>query len=174
MADGTKLFGYRAVQIPIKVKDVKLEKIFVVSQNSEDPILGVPFLTNHDYRVNFTKPVVTIGERELVCTDRYGWLMASRVHNPPRAEVALFCRLTSYNHASEGIIKSASDKVVLSNSVNRPGVKGAVIVQCLNPTSQPLELPAETPIGTFISIDQQNISENKSGQEGATRCTGET
>ena len=180
MADGTKLPFYGVVQVPIKVRDVKLEEIFVVSQISEDAILGMPFLANHDCRMDFTKPVVTIGERELVCTDRYGRLMASRVQTvkkitiPPRTEVALSCRLTSHNHAPEGIIESLNDKVVLANSVNRPGVKGAVIVRCLNPTSQPLELPAGTTIGTFTSIDQQDISENESSQAGAARCTGET
>ena len=180
MADGTKLPFYGVVQVPIKVRDVKLEEIFVVSQISEDAILGMPFLTNHDCRMDFTKPVVTIGERELVCTDRYGRLMASRVQTvkkvtiPPRTEVALSCRLTSHNHVPEGIIESLSDKVVLASSVNRPGVKGAVIVRCLNPTSQPLELPAGTTIGTFTSIDQQDISDNENNSEGAARCTGET
>ena len=159
MADGTKLPFYGVVQVPIKVKDAKLEEIFVVSQISEDTILGMPFLANHDCRMDFTKPVVTIRKRELVCTDRYGRLMASRVQTvkkitiPPRTEVNLSCRLTSHNHVPEGIIESLSDKVVLASSVNRPGVKGAVLVQCLNPTSQPLELPAGTTIGTFTSMD---------------------
>ena len=112
---------------------------------SEDAILGMPFLANHHCRMDFTKPVVTIRERELVCTDRYEWLMASRVQTVKkitislRIKVALSCQLTSHNHAPEGIIESLNDKVVLRNSVNRPGVKGAVIVRCLNLKSFPLE-----------------------------------
>ena len=65
-------------------------------------------------------------------------------------------------------------RLVLASSVNHPGVNGAVIVRCLNPSSQPLELPAGTKIGTFTSIDQQDISDNESNPEGAARCTGET
>ena len=55
MADGTKLPFYGVVQVPIKVRDVKLEEIFVVSQISEDAILGMPFLANYDCRMDFTK-----------------------------------------------------------------------------------------------------------------------
>ena len=129
MADGTRLPFYGVVKIPIKIRDVKLEEIFVISQISEDAILGMPFLTNHDCRIEFTKPVVTFGGRELVCTDRYGRLMVSRVQTvrkvtiPPQTEVALSCRLTSHNYVPEGLIESSSDKVVLANSINRPGEK---------------------------------------------------
>ena len=82
--------------------------------------------------------------------------------------------MTSHNHVPEGIIESLSDKVVLANSVNHPGVKGAVIVRCPNPTSQPLELPAGITIGTFTNIDQQDISDNESNSEGAARRTERT
>ena len=61
-ADGTKLPLYGVAQIPIKVRDVRLKKSFVVSQIREDTILGMLFLANHDCRIDFTKPVVTIGK----------------------------------------------------------------------------------------------------------------
>ena len=98
MADGTRLPFYGVVKILIKIRDVKLEEIFVISQISEDAILGMTFLTNYDCRIEVTKPVVTFGGRELVCTDWYGRLMASWVQTirkvtiPPKTEVALSCR----------------------------------------------------------------------------------
>ena len=46
MADGTRLPFYGVVKIPIKIRDVKLEEIFVISRISEDAILDMPFLTN--------------------------------------------------------------------------------------------------------------------------------
>ena len=49
-----------------------------------------------------------------------------------------------------------------------------MIVQCLNLTSQILELPAETTIETFTSIDPQNISKGNSSQVKTERCTHET
>ena len=134
------------MQIPIRVRDVKLAEIFVVSQINTDAILGMPFLARHDCKMDFARPVITIGKHELVCTDRFGRLMASCVQTirktiiPPRTEVVLPCRLTSHNHALEGLIESLSDKVVLANSINRPGAKGDVIVRCINPSNQPLRL----------------------------------
>ena len=71
MVEGIKLLFYTVVRILIKVRDVKLEEIFVISQISKDVILGITFLANHNCRMDFTKSVVTIEERELVCTDRY-------------------------------------------------------------------------------------------------------
>ena len=49
----------------------------MVSQINKDAILGIPFLARHDCRMDFTEAIVTIGERELVCTDRFGRLMAT-------------------------------------------------------------------------------------------------
>ena len=101
---------------------------------NKDAILGTPFLVRHNRKMAFARPVVPIGERELVCTDRFGPLMASRVQTIrktnilPRTEVALSCRLMSHNHAPEGLIESLSDQVVLANSINRPGARGDVIV----------------------------------------------
>ena len=77
MVDDTRLPFYEVVQIPIRVRDVKLEEIFVVSQINKDAILGIPFLARHGCRMDFTWAIVTIGEHELVCTDRFGRLMAS-------------------------------------------------------------------------------------------------
>ena len=113
---------------------MKLEEIIVVSQINEDAILGMPFSSRHDCKMDFARPVITIGERELVCTDRFGRLMASRVQTirkttiPSRTEVAFSCCLMSHNHAPEGLVKSLSNQVVLANSINRPGSKGDVVV----------------------------------------------
>ena len=101
--------------------------------------------------------------------------MASRVQTirrttiPKQTEVALSCRLTSHNHAPEGLIENLSNQVVLANSINRPGAKGDVIVQCLNPTNQPLELAAGLTIRMFTSIDQQDITEDGRRQLGSEK-----
>ena len=113
-ADGTRLPFYEVVQIPVQIRDVKLEEILVASQINRDANLGMLFLTRNDCKIDFARPVVTIGERELVCTDWFGWLMASCVQTirsttiTSQTEVPLSCRLTSHNHAPEGLIESQS------------------------------------------------------------------
>ena len=59
--------------------------------------------------------------------------------------------------------------MVLANSINQPGIKGNMIVRCINPTNQLLELAASLTIGAFTSIDQQDIKENKGIQPGSER-----
>ena len=114
----------------------------MISQISKDANLGMPFLANHDCRMEFTKPVVTNGGRELVYTDRYGRLVARRVQTamkitiPSKTEVALSCKRTSNNCAPEGLIKSSDDKVVLTNSINRHAEKKSVLVQFMKSTSK--------------------------------------
>ena len=133
---------YDVIKIPIKIRDVKLEEIFAISQISKEAILGMPFLANHDCRMEFTKPVVTNGGRELVHTDRYGRLVARRVQTvmkitiPSKTEVALSCKQMSNNCAPEGLIESSDDKVVLTNSINRHAEKKSVLVQCMKSTSK--------------------------------------
>ena len=68
-------------------------------------------------------------------------------------------------------MESLSDQVVLANSINRPSARGDVIVRCINPTNQPLELAAGLTTGTFTSIDSQDITDNEEKQMGSERRT---
>ena len=63
-ASGSKLPFYGVVRIPIKLKNVKLKEIFVVNQISKDAILGIAFFFKHNWRIDFTKLVVTTSKRE--------------------------------------------------------------------------------------------------------------
>ena len=64
--------------------------------------------------------------------------------------------------------------MVLANSINRPAVKWPMLVRCLKPTSQLLELPVGATIRTITSIDQHDISEGEQSQAGAERYTQQT
>ena len=44
MADGTELLFYGVLQISGWIRDMKFEDVFIISQISEDAILGLPFL----------------------------------------------------------------------------------------------------------------------------------
>ena len=97
--------------------------------------------------------------------------MVNKTIIPSRTKVVLSCWLTLLSHAPERIIESLTDKMGLANSVNQLSVKGSVVVQWVNPTNKPLELPARTTIRTFISIDQHNMIDGERIQTGAERHT---
>ena len=147
MADSTRLPFYGLVQIPIQIRDVKLEKIFLVSQINQDAILGMPFL--------MVSCVQTVRKTTI----------------PLQTEAALSCRVTSHNHPPEWLTEDLSDKVVLASSINRPGAQGDVIVRCINSTDQPLELATGLTIGTFTSIGEQDITKDRERKPGSERQT---
>ena len=49
MTDGTHLAFYGIIRLPVRLRDVKTEEVFVVSQIGEDAILGMPFLAAHGW-----------------------------------------------------------------------------------------------------------------------------
>ena len=79
MADGRQLPFYGVLRLPIRVRDVKAEEIFVVSRINEDAILGMPFLVAHNCAMEFDQPVVRVDGKKLKCTDRHGRLLVSSV-----------------------------------------------------------------------------------------------
>ena len=79
MAEGIRLYFYGVVHIPIRIRGVKLEEIFVVNQINKDVVLGMPFSARHNGKIYFTRPVTTVGKCEWVCTDWFQLLMASLV-----------------------------------------------------------------------------------------------
>ena len=57
MADRTQLPFYGVLRLPLRVRDVKAEEVFVVSRINEDAILGMPFLVAHNCAMEFNQPI---------------------------------------------------------------------------------------------------------------------
>jgi hypothetical protein len=163
MADGTQLPFYGLLTVTGKLRDVVFEETFVVSQISEDAILGMPFLTTQQCRMDFSKPVLTMNGRELMCTDRLGRMMTSRVQSVkkitvlPGTESAIPCRVTSHNFPPLGMVEGLAEALPLANSVNRPDQQGRLLVRCLNPTSEPIQIPAGSTVGTYTVVEDSDI-----------------
>ena len=71
MADGTQLSFYGVLRLPLRVRDLKAEEVFVVSRINEYAILGMPFLVAHNCAMKFNQPIVQVDGRKLKCTDRH-------------------------------------------------------------------------------------------------------
>ncbi|XP_067931045.1 retroviral-like aspartic protease 1 [Watersipora subatra] len=69
LADGTRLPLYGIIWLPTCLRNVRTEKVFVVSRLSEYTILGMPFFIAHQCSLEFEQPVVRVDGRQLVCTD---------------------------------------------------------------------------------------------------------
>ena len=165
MADGTQLPFYGRLRLPLRVRDVKTEEVFVVSRINEDAILGMPFLVAHNCSMEFQLPIIQVDGQKLKCTDRHGRLLTSSVQVtrelvvPPRTEMTVPCRVTTRNFCPLGVIEGQADGLPIATSLNRPGAHGKVVARCLNLTGQPMRLKAGTTIGTFTGIEEKQVED---------------
>ena len=56
MADGIRFTCYYVVQLTIKLKDLALKETSVVGRVNKSELLGMSFLANHGYTLDFGKP----------------------------------------------------------------------------------------------------------------------
>ena len=171
MADGTKLPFYGILQVTGRLRSVPFEEVFVVSQISEDAILGMPFLAARDCTMRFDRPVVTLEGRELPCTDRFGRSLTSSVQVlrnvtlEPGTEAAIRCRVSAEKHFPLGIIEGRSAELPIATSLNKPDDRRQVIVRCLNATNSVRVVRAGTTVATFTGIEEQDVQSQRHGAQ---------
>ena len=163
LADGTRLPFYGVIRLNIRLRQVKTQEVFIVSQINEDAILGMPFLVERRCSMDFKKPVIELDGQEIKCTDRLGRLLSNHVQAvrggtlPPESEKTLLCKVTSRNYCPLGIVEPLAEGVPLAASLNRPDERGQLLVRCLNPTKQPIELKCGTVVGTYTGVEEEKI-----------------
>ena len=87
------------------------EARFLVCHISDNAILGMEFLSRHDYSVACDKRLLVMGGKTIQCTDRIGRLLANKVQIirtltlPPDREVHVKCRLNSEPSGPVELIK---------------------------------------------------------------------
>ena len=168
LADGTRLPFYGIVKLSIRLRQVKTDEVFIVSQINEDAILGMPFLVDRQCSMDFKKPVIQLNGHEIKCTDRQGRLLSNRVQAvrgrvlPPESEQTILCKVTSRNYCPMGIVEALPDGMPLAASLNKPNERGQLLVRCLNPTKQPVELKCGAVVGTYTGVEEDEIEDQPS------------
>ena len=163
LADGTRLPFYGILQLDVRLRQVKTTEVFIISQLNEDAILGMPFLVERQCRMDFKRPVLLLDGQELKCTDRQGRLLSNQIQAVrrevllPESEKTVLCRVTSRNYCPTGLVEAFPEGVPLAASLNTPNSKGQLLVRCLNPSKQPVELKSGAVIGTYTGVDDQEV-----------------
>ena len=163
LADGTRLPFYGILRLNVRLRQVKTEEVFIISQLNEDAILGMPFLVERQCKMDFRRPVLLLDGQEIKCTDRQGRLLSNHIQAvrrkvlPPESEKTILCRVTSRNYCPTGLVEALPEGVPLAASLNTPDVKGQVLVRCLNPSKQPVELKSGAVIGTYTGVEDQEV-----------------
>ena len=166
LADGTRLPFYGIIKLEIRLRQVKTEEVFIISQINEDAILGMPFLVERKCAMDFQRPVLMLNGQEVKCTDRQGRLLANRIQAvrgeviPPESEKTILCKVTSRNYCPVGLVEALPEGVPLAASLNQPNDKGHLLVRCLNPSGQPIELRSGTVIGTYTGVEDDEVNDS--------------
>lgn len=111
LADGSPLPFFGVIRLVGRIRSVPTEVDLVVSQISEDVILGMPFLEAHGCLVNFGKATIRLAGQDLACNDREGRRLRTLVqvlrqqHIPPQSEKLLVARVTARNYGPLGLVE---------------------------------------------------------------------
>ena len=97
LADGTRLPFYGIIRLDIRLRQVKTEEVFIISQINEDAILGMPFLVEHRCAMDFHRPILKLDGQEVKCTDRQGRLLANHIQ-AIRGKANCTCSVTDCGH----------------------------------------------------------------------------
>ena len=160
---GQSLPFYGMIKIRGRLRDQRFEEVFVVSQISEDGILGMPFLTARDCTLLFNRPSLMMQDKELPCTDRYGRALVcgvqvlKDVHLGPGAETVVLCKMNASKYPVMGMIESRLPELPVAASLNRPCDKGHILVRCLNATFEPILVRAGTTVADYSEVCDGDI-----------------
>lgn len=125
------------IRFPMQVRDGWAEVGLVVSQRSEDTILGMPFFTTHNCSLDFAGSVLLVDGKALTCTDRHWRMlmnsvwMTREVGIPSETEATLLCRVTIRNYSSLGLIKGHSEHLPVATNLNRPQENSKMNTRCM-------------------------------------------
>jgi len=163
LADGSCIPFYGISELTERVRDQAVQETFIVGQLKEDAILRMPFLQRHGCRNNFSKSAMLMGDRELTCVDKFGRPLAGGVQVvrnctiPGRSRDTIHCRVNNSHIPGLGVVEGAHTRIQLAGSLNRLIEQGEILVQCVNPFSEPVKLPPGSMLGHFHSVQEEDI-----------------
>jgi len=163
LVDGSCIPFYGIIELTGRVRDQVIQETFVISQLEEDTILGMPFLKGHGCHINFSKSAILMAGKELTCVDKSGRPLVGGVQVvrnctiPGRSWATINCRVNNSQISGLGVVEGAHEKIQLTSSLNRLTERGEILVQCVNPFTESVKLPAGSMLGRFHFIQEKDI-----------------
>jgi len=144
---------YGIVELTGCVLDQAIKETFIVSQLKKYAILGMLFLRKHGCHINFSKSATVMAGRELTCVDKFGRLLVGGVQVvrrctiPSRSRVTINCKVNSRWISGLGVVEGVNSSIQLVSSLNQLTARGEILVQCVNPFTESVELLAGSMVG---------------------------
>jgi len=166
LADGSCIPFNGIIELTGRVCDQAIQETFIVSQPKEDAILGMPFLMRYKRHINFSKSAVVMAGRELACVDKFGRPLVVSVQvvwscTIPRCSRATIHRRVNCRRISGlGVVEGAHERIQVAKSLNQRDMQGKILVQCVNPVTEPVELSAGSLVGRFHSVQEGDVGQH--------------
>jgi len=103
-----------------------------------------------------------MGDQELACVDKFGHSLAGGVQVvrncmiPGHSRATIRCKVNGSQFSGLGVVESAHTRIQLAHSLNRLIEQGEILVQCVNPFSEAVELPSGSVLGRFHSVQEEH------------------
>jgi len=73
---------------------------------------------------------------------------------PGRSRATIHCKVNNSQISRLEVVEGAHDRVQLANSLNQLITWGEILVQCVNPFTESVKLPAGSMVGRFHSVQE--------------------
>jgi len=163
LADGSCIPFYGIIELTGCVRDQTIQETLIVGQLNEDAILGMPFLQRHGCRIDFSKSAMLMGDRALACVDKFGCPLAGGVQVvrnctiPGHSRATIRCKVDGSQISRLGVVESTHTGIQLARRLNRLTRRGEILVQCVNPFPEAVNLSSGSVLGCFHSVQEENI-----------------
>jgi len=137
--------------------------MFIVSELKEDAILGMPFLKIHKCHIDVSKSAVVMAGHGLTCVNEFsrplegGVQVIQNCTIPRRSHATIHCRVNSRRISGLGVVEGAHDRIELASSLNQLTPRGEILVQCINPFMESVELPVGSMVGRFHFVQEGDV-----------------
>jgi len=163
LADGSRLPFYGVVELTGRVRGQAIRETFVLSKLTEDAILGMPFLKRHGCHIDFNRSIVLADGNELACVDKFGRPLIGGVQAvrnctvPGRSRATIHCRVNNRQLSGLGFVEGTHAKIRLASSLNQLTERGEILVQCVNPFTESVDIPSGSLLGRFHTVQEEDV-----------------
>jgi len=123
----------------------------------------MPFSKRHGCHIDFSKSAMVMSGRELACINKFGHPLVGGVQVvrkctiPGRPRATIHCRVNNSQISRLGVVEGAHHRIQLASSLNQLTARGEILVQCVNPFTESVKLPAGSMVGCFHSVQEGDV-----------------
>jgi len=162
LADGSCIPFCGIIELAGCVRNQPIQETFIVGQLKEDAILEMPFLQRHGCHIDFSKSVMVMGNKELICVDKLGRSLAGEIQVvwsftiPGRSRATVHCKVDGGCSSGLVVVESTHGRIRPAHSLYRLTERGEIWVQYINPFPESVNLLSGSALGQFHPVQDED------------------